>query len=170
VRRISLFIAVLLILSQATAPSCATASEGCGLNPPLRAESASFRQLCGTFCLALSLYKLDAIEGTQKGAIIRDYGRAFLGGDIRFDLEKMGAGRKGWTRCYPVTVAGKPFIVRVFLTREVSYQPRLPVLCEIRIDDPEVTCQVLPPVNEIIAPLRIAPAPSPSRSPADISV
>lgn len=168
-RRISILFASFLLLSQIFILSSVSAAENCGLTPPLRAESASFRQLSGTFCIALAIYKLDAVDHTPKDVIMRDHGAALINDDIRFDLEKMDTGKKGWTRYYPVEVGGKPFIVRVFLTKELSYQPRLPVIYEMQISDPEVTCQVLPPINDMIAPQRIEPFRIPARSMADLS-
>lgn len=132
------------------------------LTPPTRISSTSFQQLCGTLCIAVTLYKLDVIEGNHKDAIIREYARALSGPDIRFDLEKIDTGRKGWTRYYPVMIGKRQFIARVFLTGEKAYQPQVPVLYEMEINDPAVTCQVLPGIQSIVGlrtikPLTISP-------------
>jgi hypothetical protein len=90
------------------------------------------------------------MEGNPKAAIIRKHGQALSSPEIRFDLEKIDMGKKGWTRYYPVMVENRQFIVRVFLTEESSYQPQTPVLYEMVIRNPAVTCQVLPNINSII--------------------
>jgi hypothetical protein len=170
VRIIIFFIIALFLLCQIFGISSASASEGCVLNPPSRAENPSFRQLYGTSCLAITIYKLDAIEGLHKDVIMRQHSAALFNDAIRFDLEKIYTQKKGFTRYYPVTVEGKVFVVRVFLTKELPYQPRLTVLYEVSITDPEVTCQILSSVNDIVSSRKIEPVTYPQISPVDISL
>lgn len=156
-KTIAAFFAIFFFLAQAIQPVNSSPVESAGLNPPTRIDGAPFKQLYSTLCIAVTIYKLDAIEGNSKDAIIRDHGKALSNPDIRFDLEKIDAGRKGWTRYYPVMVSGRQFIVRVFLTEERVYQPQLPILYEMIIRDPAVTCQVLPDINSIVESHKIKP-------------
>jgi hypothetical protein len=156
-KTIALFFTVFLFLAQAIQSVNGVSLENAGLNPPTRIGDASFRQLCSTLCIAVTIYKLDAIEGHCKDAIIREHGKALASPGIRFDLEKIDMGKKGWTRYYPVMVGSRQLIARVFLTKERAYQPQLPVLYEMTIQDPAVTCQVLPDINSIIGSLKIKP-------------
>lgn len=167
----ALLLAVLLFQVNPVQSVCGLSADSCGLNPPTILETPYFRQVCSTIFIALNIYKLDAIEGNSKEAIIREHGRALFDPDVRFDLNNIDKGRKGWTRYYPVAVGAQQFIVRIFLTGEKTFQPKMPVLFEMTIRDPAVTCQVLPGINSILESRRIRPLSSPANlSAADLSV
>jgi len=124
----------------------------------LTETNLSFRYLNDTILLALTLYKLDAVERYTKESIIKEYGARFAGlSKVRFDLENMDIGRKGWTRYYPFYIKGEQFIMRIFLTEESSFQPKVQVLYEGAIDNPRVTFQVLPPLQEILKACHMKP-------------
>jgi hypothetical protein len=149
--------AVCLFLALIVQSAVCSPIDGAALNPPSRIDNIPFKQLYSTLCIAVTIYKLDAIEGNGKDVIIKEHGQALLNPDIRFDLEKIDIGKKGWTRYYPVMIGGHQFITRVFLTEERAYQPQRPVLYEMTIPDPAVTCQVLLDVNSIIKSRKIEP-------------
>lgn len=131
--------------------------ENSTLNPPSRIDNTAFHRLYSVLCIAVTIYKLDAVEGIRKEAIIREHGGSLSAPDVRFDLSRIDRGRKGWTRYYPVAIGDGQFIVRIFLTGERVYQPQIPVLCEVVLNDPAVTCQLLPGINSIIESRRIRP-------------
>lgn len=89
--------------------------------------------------------------------------------EVRFDLDRIDMGKKGWTRYYPFSISGKDFIMRIFLTREYLFQPKAEVLYEDTTGDKELTFQILPGLNKILEGCRIKPHnPNPS-SPVDLS-
>ena len=163
-------IAVLSLLCAGQLCGASVAAEVSPLNPPTRFENITFRQLCGTVCMALAVYKLDAIEGLRKEAIMARHGRILSDCGVRFDLDRMDVKRKGWTRYYPVSAGANTFVVRIFLTRERSYQPSVPVLYEMDISDPQVTCQILPSVSSIVESQRMSPIAISDHSPAGRSL
>lgn len=169
-KKISSAIIFLLCIAQVSWAGPAFTPENAPLTPPTRIDNVPFRQLCETICMALAVYRLDAVEGLRKGAIIAEHGRILSGTGVSFDLDRIDTKKKGWTRYYPVLVDGHTFIVRIFLTRESTYQAEARVLYEIRISDPEVTCQVLSSVNSIVESHKMTPVTPISRSPADTSL
>ena len=110
-----------------------------------------FKQIYTAICLGVSLYELDAIGGLSKEEIERRRPGLSVNSPVRFDLENMDLGRKGWTRHYPFYIEDKSFIMRIFLTAERTYQPSAPILYEGSLANPAVTFQVLPSINEIIS-------------------
>lgn len=122
----------------------------------------TFFQRYDILSLALLIYKLDAIERypkeVVKETIMRDYDRTFftLTG-VRFDLEHIDIGRKGWTRYYPFVIHDKLYLIRIFKTEERAYQPDVEVLLEGQLNDPDVIFQILPGVNSILKECRIKP-------------
>ncbi len=131
------------------------------LNPQTKVSqheaNVPFQQVHDTVYLALAIYKADAINGESREEIARRFGAALFGRTVQFDFNLMDLGKKGWTRYYPIYIADKPFIVRVFLTDEYAYQPKVPVLFEAAMTNPAVTIQVLPGVNSILKDCRIKP-------------
>lgn len=127
------------------------------LSPPMRMAESSFKEVYATVSMALSVYKMDALDGMGMRNIIDRYRGSMAGPDVIFDLERMDMLRKGWTRHYPVSIRGENYIVRLFLTKERAYQPEMPVLFEMDIKDPAVTCQILPDINAILDASNIAP-------------
>jgi hypothetical protein len=153
---------VILSLIQYATPS----STSSGPNFPLtqikidsNAPDSFFKQVYGSVCIGLSIYKLDVIERYTKEKLITTFqaGAARPGLEIRFDMENIDVGKKGWTRYYPFSVDGKNFIMRIFLTSELEYQPKTKVLYEGKLGSPAVTFQVLPPLSEILSDCPIKP-------------
>ena len=138
------------------------AAEPYSLNPPtkvsLKETDPCFKYLHDTISLALIIYRQDVIKQRPKETIIRNYGAIFSNiSNVRFDLQHIDIGKKGWTRYYPFYVNGEQFIMRIFLTEESTFQPKAPVLYEGAIENPRVTFQMLPPLQEILKPCRIKP-------------
>ncbi|MDP2913725.1 MAG: hypothetical protein Q8N91_06975 [Candidatus Omnitrophota bacterium] len=133
---------------------------GRSINPSAKVPSIYFKQIYGIMCMALSIYKADAVRHSSKEDLIRRYDGAFPDRSARFDLNNIDIGKKGWTRYYPFAAGNKNFIARIFLTEERFYQPNAPVLFQAHIDNPAVTIQILPGVNEILRGCQIKPHPA----------
>ena len=124
------------------------------LLPQMRTDPGSsehfFPQIYKSICIGISMYVLDAIEGYSKEKLIATF-RSTGGRLVKFDLENIDIGKKGWIRHYPFSIGNKNFIMRIFLTAERSYQPEAKVLYEGKLAEPEVTFQILPSLNEMLA-------------------
>jgi len=116
-----------------------------------------FKKIYEVFCLALFVYRLDAVERCPKETVIKKYGDLPAMSGVTLDLSNIDAGKKGWTRYYPFSIDGKDFVARIFLTKERFYQPRVTVLFEAAIENPDVTFQILPGINAILEDCRIKP-------------
>lgn len=131
------------------------------LNPPLKVNinstDNSFKSLYGAVCLGIFFYELDAVKKLTKEEIVRQYPDILFNSEIRFDLANLDLGKKGWTRYYPFSVGNKDFIMRIFLTSERAFQAPVAALFEGNIEQPAVTFQVLPCLNEILADCKIKP-------------
>jgi hypothetical protein len=123
----------------------------------LKESGNLFKYTYGVSCLALSIYKADAVNRLSKETILKDYGKIASGGELTFDLNNIGIGKRGWTRHYVFSVGDRQFIARIFLTKERFYQPKVKVLYEISMESPEVTLQILPGLNSILKDCRIKP-------------
>lgn len=157
-KRLSI-IAAVFFLVPAISFSHELSAETWLLSPPskvsLNETNGYFKQLYDVLYLALSIYKSDAFNRYSKEALIREYGSALVNSQVRFDLEHIDIGKKGWTRYYPFSVDNKRFILRIFLTEEYSYQPKVAVLFEVNFNNPAVTLQVLPGINAILKDCKI---------------
>jgi hypothetical protein len=120
-----------------------------------------FKEIYESVCVGLSIYKMDVIEKYTKEKITTDFraghGRAGCGKSVRFDLKNIDIGKKGWTRYYPFSIGNKDFLMRIFLTSELHYQPNVKVLYEGSLRDPAVTFQVLPSLGELLSDCNIKP-------------
>lgn len=154
-KRLSIVLAM-LFLAQVTAFPETSYAETASL-ADTKLPSNCFRQLYSILYVALSIYKSDTIKGYSKEAIKDEFSGSFFNREVRFDLERIDIGKKGWTRYYPFSVGKEHFIVRIFLTEELAYQSKAPVLFEASIVNPAVTAQVLPGINDIIKDCRIRP-------------
>jgi hypothetical protein len=116
----SLVILALFFLAQYVAPSVSFPDSNF-LLPQIRTGAESpdpfFKQIYESICIGLSIYKLDAFERYTKDKLVTDF-QFGTGKSVRFDMENMDIGRKGWTRYYPFSIGGKDFIMRIFLTEE----------------------------------------------------
>jgi hypothetical protein len=128
-----------------------------------------FKKIYESVYVGLSLYKLDAIEKYTKGQLMTSFQPVTGNGLIRFDLKNIDMGKKGWTRYYPFSIGDRNFIMRIFLTAEVQYQPKIKVLYEGRLDDPDITFQILPSLNDILSDCTIKPFRAYSTTQADSS-
>lgn len=168
-KKAALTVLSLFIVTAAATSIQALQSESASLNPPLKLNNTYFKELCSALVTAFDLYTLDAVRRIDKETIIREYGSRLSNPDVRFALDRIDTKRKGWTRYYPVTIEGRQFIVRVFLSRERPYQEDLPAIEEMSFRDPEVTIQILPGINDIIGSERIRPIRIEMGSPVDRS-
>ena len=116
-----------------------------------------FKKIYESVYVGLSIYKLDTIEKYTKERLITDFHSGGGNGLIRFDLENIDIGKKGWTRYYPFSIGDKNFIMRIFLTAELQYQPKVKVLYEGKLDDPDITFQILPSLSDILSDCNIKP-------------
>lgn len=159
-KRVTALVAVFFLIQ--TIPSASGVEiPAAALNPPLKVAAASetcFPKICEIVCNALFIYKLDALERRSKADIIEHYGVAFSRLiDVRFDLDRIDTGRKGWTRHYPFSVDGNDFIIRIFLTEERTYQPEIEPLFEGTIASPAVTFQIIPGISTLLNDKPVAP-------------
>ena len=116
-----------------------------------------FKKIYDSICAGLFIYRLDVIERHAKENLIKDFGNAILKSEVKFDLENIDIGKKGWTRYYPFSIGDKNFIMRIFLTGELYYQPKARVLYEGTLSNPAVTFQILPSLNDILSDCKIKP-------------
>lgn len=155
-----LIVALIFFLLLDASSSSILSAAGC-LLPEMKlgqnCPDVSFKKIYESVCFGLALYKSDVIGRRPKEELIKDASTAALGPGIIFDLENIDAVRKGWTRYYPFSIDGKDFIMRIFLTEELRFQPDAPVLYEGSISFPAVTFQVLPSLNEILSTCKIKP-------------
>lgn len=156
-RRSVLIATVVLVATFIGGPVLCLPVEGSYLAVSARLDNTFFRQACSAVFLALSIYEMDALAGKRKDAIIGLHGSHLVKDDIQLDLEKIDIRKKGWTRYYPVTIAGQPFIVRIFLTKETTYQTQMPIIFEVKMKEPPVTCQILPGIKDILESCKIRP-------------
>lgn len=159
-RRWCVFLAMFFLLSDLTFSQIASAT-----NYPLtqikvtaNCPDVLFKKIFDSICFGLSVYKSDVIGQFTKEALIKNFGKVVLNPSISFDLENIDIIKKGWTRYYPFSIDGKSFILRIFLTEEKAYQPAVAILYEGNIQNPAVTFQVLPSLNEILADCKIKPS------------
>jgi len=141
----------------------------------LTKSKITFKQKFDILCLALLIYKLDAVKRCSKGVVQeilrKEYDGAFVNFvGLQFDLENIDLGKKGWTRYYPFSIYDDHYIVRVFLTAERAYQPAVTVLHEGVIKSPPVTFQILPGLNSILDQCEIEPANIYIKQPSDESI
>jgi hypothetical protein len=128
-----------------------------------------FKKIYESVYLGLSIYKLDTIEKYTKERLITSLQAGTGNGLIKFDLENIDIGKKGWTRYYPFSIGDKNFIMRIFLTEELQYQPKVKILYEGALKDPAITFQILPSLNDIMSDCRIKPFKTYSTAQADSS-
>ncbi len=152
-----LFIIVVFILVQTASSGRVSQAQNAALSPPILITEHYFREVYAAVFVAIEAYKSDAIDGNTREELAGKYGGEILGLDIKFDFNRADMARKGWTRHYPIVIHDERFIVRIFLTEERIYQPKLPVLFEMQIRDPAVTCQILADINSILGDEKIEP-------------
>ena len=156
----SLLLAIFFLV-QSISSSLALSFESSLLNPPTNIDAnysdGVVKKIYDAICLGISLYQLDAIGRSSGPDIEKSYAALALNSEARFDLANMGMGKRGWTRHYPFSVGNRAFIMRIFLTAERAYQSAEAVLYEGAINDPAVTFQILPSINDIISSCKIKP-------------
>jgi len=143
------------------------------LNPPseiaIAKTGSSLKSEWSAIRAALSIYELDAVRKLSKDKLIEECVSLLSGSDVRFEVDRIDMMRKGWTRYYPFYIGDRAFIARIFLTKEASFQARVPVITELYIRSPAVTLQILPGASEILNDCKIKPHSIYSSSLADKS-
>ena len=156
------FFAVTFFLVQIITLAGISPAENLSPNPlteiHVNGTNPQFKDACNILCMALSLYRSDAFARLPKEELVKIYSPLLLNSAVRFDLEHLDTGKKGWTRYYPFSVGDKSFIARVFLTKEAGFQQKVPVISEIVIENFGVTLQIVPGISEILNDCRIKPA------------
>ncbi len=148
---------VVFFLVQIASSGRVSWAQDAALSPPILITEHYFKEVYAAVSVAIAAYKSDAVDGNASEEIMDRYGGEIPGLDIRFDFKGRGIFKKGWTRYYPIVIHDERFIVRIFLTEEGVYQPQLPVLFEVEIRDPAVTCQILADINSILSDEKIEP-------------
>src|SRR3989338_7830800 len=128
-----------------------------------------FKKIYESVCIGLFIYRLDAFQQCAKENLIKYLSALLRDSEVKFDLENIDIGKKGWTRYYPFSISEKSFIMRIFLTEELRFQFEAPVLYEGILTNPAVTFQVLPGINEIVAGRKAEPIRIHSTRPSDSS-
>jgi len=126
-------------------------------------DMAMFKQKYDVICIALLIYRLDAVERASKEVVkdtmMKKYDTALLNfSGVHFDLDKIDVGRKGFTRYYPFYVSDSSYVIRIFKTEERAYQPEMDILYEGLVDNPDVTFQIVPGINAMLKDTDIKPA------------
>ncbi|MBU0881336.1 MAG: hypothetical protein KKE81_03965 [Candidatus Omnitrophica bacterium] len=148
---------VVFILVQIASSGRVSQAQNAALSPSILVAEHYFKEVYAAVSVAIEAYKSDAIDGNTRKEIVSKYGGEIPGLGIRFDFNRTDMVKKGWTRNYPIVIHDERFIVRIFLTEERAYQPQLPVLFEMEIRDPAVTCQILADINSILSDENIEP-------------
>jgi hypothetical protein len=152
-KKLSGVLAVLFLIQVISLPQYLNA-ETFSLNPASRISEPSFQQISTAVCLAVLFYKQDVLSPVSRQDIISGFTK-LNGGDVRFDIRKIA--RDGLVSLYPVTIAGRDFLIRIFLSAKDVEPPPVKILFEIKIDNPPVTCQILPSINDILKSCEIKP-------------
>lgn len=159
-KRTAILAVIFFLLSTITLTGIAPA-ENLSPNPLTEINTSGanlpFKETCNFLCMALSLYKSDAFKGMPKEELIKTYSSILSGSGVRFDFERIDLMKKGWTRYYPFSVGEKKFVARIFLTKELGFQPKVQVISEIIVDNFGVTLQILPGIDEILNDCKIKP-------------
>lgn len=161
-KRSALSIAAIFFLVQAIlqAPFSARAETSL-LNPPSEIDIAKtdspLKSEWSAIRAALAVYESDVVRKLPGPELALECGSLLNGSDVRFEVDRIDMLRKGWTRYYPFYIGERAFIARIFLTKEASFQVRIPVITELVIKNPAVTLQILPGASEILDGCRIKP-------------
>lgn len=144
---------VFLLIQGISLPQYGSA-ETLSLNPASRISEPSFRQISAAICLAVLFYKQDVLSPASRQDIISEFTK-LNGGNVRFDIRKIA--RNGLVSLYPVRIGDQYFLIRIFLSAKDVEPPAVKILFEIKIDNPPVTCQILPAINDILRGCEIKP-------------
>ena len=146
-------LAVFFLIQGISLPEGASAGTF-SLNPASRISEPSFQQISTAVCLAVLFYKQDVLSPASRQDIISEFAK-LNGGDVRFDIRKIS--RDGLVSLYPVRIGDQYFLIRIFLSAKNIEPPPVKILFEIKIDNPPVTCQILPSINAILKSCEIKP-------------
>ena len=160
-KRLSIVLAIFFLVQTIPLHSGLSQEAVYPLNPhtkvSLNEPDICFQHVYAALCGALFIYRLDAVKRYSGEALIRKASGIPALSEVRFDMEHIDLGKKGWTRYYPFSVGDRNFIARIFLTEERAYQPEVKVLFEANIKNPDVTFQILPGLSDILEGCQIKP-------------
>lgn len=159
--KIRTLIPVAIFLIQALLLPVWTEADVFSLAPPSIINLPDFNQLLSAVNTGIAIYKLDAMSGCSREEL-KAKCEAIAASNLspRFDIAKMDLGKKGWTRYYPFSIEGKDLIIRIFLTGEYEYQPKIQnddIILQASRKDLGITYQVFSSVNSILKSCRIKP-------------
>jgi len=142
--RPSILLAGLLIFAILMPQSMEASS--CALLPPSIIDRSFFSHLLTAVHVGKTIYGMDAFDELPVN-ILRERLSALssAAGDPVFDAEKIGFRKKGFTRHYLFTIDGRGLIMRICLTSELGFQPRIPqsdIILEGEIKSLRATYQV----------------------------
>ncbi|MFH0763612.1 MAG: hypothetical protein V1927_01240 [Candidatus Omnitrophota bacterium] len=155
-KRLSIVLAI-FFLAQAVSLPQNLGAEIYALNIPSRIADPYFRNMNIAADVALSIYKKHELGKISKEDIARKFSGGTINEYVQFDLGDLRLGKGGCTRYYPVSILGEDFIVRVFLSDEEVFQPKVKVVFEAKIENPGITCQIIPNVRAILKDCKIEP-------------
>ncbi|MCX5686464.1 MAG: hypothetical protein NTW09_03275 [Candidatus Omnitrophica bacterium] len=155
-KRLSIVLAIFFLVQVGCLPQNLSA-EICALNIPSRIADPHFRNMNIAADVALSIYKKHELGKISKEDIAREFFGGAINECVKFDLDDLRLGKGGWTRYYPVSILGEDLIARVFLSDEEVLQPNVKVIFEAKIENPRITCQIIPNVSDILKDCRIEP-------------
>ena len=152
-KRLTIIVAV-FFLAQGFWLSKCFPSQPCALNPSSRILELSFQQISSVVCTAVTIYKDDVFGPLFRNELADKY-KAQDSLAVRFDVES--AFGSGPERYYPVSIGGESFIIRIFTTAKPVDDLGVNILFEMKLENPAVTCQVLPNISAILSDCKIKP-------------
>ena len=152
---------VVIFLAQALLIPYMTEAGGFSLAPSSIVNLPDFNQLLSAVRTGIAIYRLDAMGECSK-VELKGKCEAIAAANPYpdFDISKMDLGKKGWTRYYPFSIGGRELIIRIFLTGEYKYQPKIPdedIILQASRKDLGITYQVFSGVNAILKSCGIKP-------------
>ena len=150
----------IFLLVHVTTSSLGFSEATCPLSPQTKVSSNNpdipFMQLNELSRVAAHIYKIDALRCSSKDELKVELARiADVSSGVEFDIARRA--KDGLTRYYPISISGKPFIVRVFLKARLGSQTEAPILNEVTLEKSEIIIQVLPGINALLENVKIKP-------------
>lgn len=152
-KKLSIVLAIFFLV-QVCCLSQNLGAEVYALHPASRISEQSLQQASTAYYLTITAYEKELFSPAFRYEIENEAARLNSNG-VRLDFDNMS--RDGLICLYPVTIGGKSFLMKIFMTAKNVEAPGLRIIDEMNIDSPPVTCQVLPCVNDILKDCRIKP-------------
>ena len=152
---------VAIFLTQALLLPYMTEAGGFSLAPPSIINIPDFNQLLSAVQTGIAIYRLDAMGGCPKAELKAKCETIAAANSIpSFDIDRMGLGKRGWTRYYPFSIGGRDLIIRIFLTDQYTFQSKIQdkdIILQASRKDLGITYQVFTGVNAILKGCSIKP-------------